>query len=72
VKWLVQRLSKELGEISISDFSSHGLAGLLMGYYHGSPYRALIDAGFDVTNKSFNQRAKEAIEKVLREYSTAE
>lgn len=40
-----QELGKEPRDILQKDFGNHGLRGLLVKYYNGSPYLALLDAG---------------------------
>ncbi len=44
---LVNALGKER-DIGTDDFNNNGLRSLLAGYYRGSPYEALKDAGCDV------------------------
>jgi hypothetical protein len=45
VKRLVELVGKEAREITFPDFAAHGMAGLVQGYYHSSPFEALFDAG---------------------------
>jgi len=45
VKWLAEKLKKDPRDITKEDFYSNRLGGLLVGYYSGSPYEAVKEAG---------------------------
>ncbi|MDO8339527.1 MAG: hypothetical protein Q7T16_02620 [Candidatus Burarchaeum sp.] len=45
VKWLVEKLGKDPRDITVEDFRSNRLGGLLNAYYRDSPYLALLEAG---------------------------
>jgi len=45
VKWLVQKLKKDPRDLKEEDFNSNRLGGLLTGYYNGSPYKVVKEAG---------------------------
>ena len=45
VKWLVEKLKKDPRDLTVEDFRSNRLVGLLNEYYNGSPYDALKEAG---------------------------
>jgi hypothetical protein len=44
VKWLIEKLKKDPRDLTMEDFYSNGLAGLLTDYYGGSPYEAVREA----------------------------
>ncbi|NYZ60653.1 hypothetical protein H0O01_03065 [Candidatus Micrarchaeota archaeon] len=48
VRWLVEKLGKEVTGITQDDFNANGLGRLLEGYYGNSPHKALVDSGYDV------------------------
>ncbi|MEM4367373.1 MAG: hypothetical protein QW035_04595 [Candidatus Anstonellales archaeon] len=48
VQEMVSSLGKKPEEITIQDFKDAGLFYMLAAYYGGSPYLALIDAGYEV------------------------
>ena len=48
VNWLVERLDKDIRDITHEDFTLYGLGGLLNNHYYDSPYKALQDAGYKI------------------------
>ena len=48
IKEMVESLGKPPTEITKKDFYENGLSWVLSGYYSGSPFEALKDAGYDI------------------------
>ena len=48
IRLVVQRTGKDPHDMTLDDFNSNNLGGIFRGYYGGSPYLALLDAGYDV------------------------
>ncbi len=44
VRWLIEKLGKDLRDMTKEDFNSNRLGGLLNHYYNGSPYAAVREA----------------------------
>ncbi len=48
ITWLVKKLSKESRDMTLEDFRSNRLGGLLSNYYSDIPYYALKEAGYNL------------------------
>src|SRR3989338_1269688 len=57
IEWLIWRLKKDPKEINTDDFRNNGLSGLL-NHYNGSPYAALLEAGYAYSEDEILEHAK--------------
>jgi len=57
-KWLVDKLGKDPRGLTTEDFQSNRLAGLLADLYSGSPYTAVLEAGYAYSQEESLQHAQ--------------
>jgi len=58
IKWLVAKLKKDPRDLTREDFESNRLGGLLADDYTGSPYAAVLEAGYAYSIDEALQHAK--------------
>ncbi len=58
LKKLLEILGKSTREITEDDFNNNGLGGLLSHYYKGSPYLAMVEAGYAYSLDEIKEHAR--------------